>query len=287
MKNVKISLLRGICQMPAYAAYEKGFFEQEGLAANLAIEPTASMVPPKLENGESHFAVIPWTRVAAAKEKGKSLVLLCGSGIEEAAFVIRKGIKPPQVKRVAVPLRGGIKDITAMGFIERAGFNNPELLRMPSGDGAIISLFGRGADAASMVEPYATMLEQMDIASVLVRTGDLWKGAPGCSLAATAQLKKAQPLLVQKVVTAFVRGAAFVRKNHIESADIASRYIGINPGFIKEALKVNQPDVNAIRNTQAMENVLAFMVKLGYINRHPKNYTDLTFLDKASRILGE
>ena len=59
MKNVKISLLRGICQMPAYAAYEKGFFEQEGLAVNLAIEPTASMVPPKLENGESHFAVIP------------------------------------------------------------------------------------------------------------------------------------------------------------------------------------------------------------------------------------
>jgi ABC-type nitrate/sulfonate/bicarbonate transport system substrate-binding protein len=287
MKKVQISLLRGICQMPAYVAYEKGFFEQEGLAVNLAIEPTASMVPAKLANGETHFAVIPWTRVAAAKEKGKSLVLLCGSGFEEAAFVVRKGIKSSEVKRVAVPLRGGIKDLTAMGFIERAGFKNPELLRMPSGDGAIISLFGRGADAASMVEPYATMLVQMGIASVLARTGDLWKGAPGCSLAVTFQLKKAQPLLVQKVVNAFVRGAAFVGKNHAESADIASRYIGINAGFIKEALKVNQPDVNAIRNTQAMENVLTFMTKLGYINRHPKNYTDLTFLDKASRILGD
>ena len=31
-------------------------------------------------------------------------------------------------------------------------------VRMPSGDGAILALVGQGADAASMIEPYATCL---------------------------------------------------------------------------------------------------------------------------------
>ncbi len=69
MNKVSFSLLRGVCQIPAYVAHEKGFFQDEGLDVNLNIEPTAWMVPQKLVNGESQFAVIPWTRVAAAEDK--------------------------------------------------------------------------------------------------------------------------------------------------------------------------------------------------------------------------
>lgn len=98
MNNIQISLLRGVCQMPAYAAYEKGFFKEEGLNTELSIDPTAWMVPHKLLNGESHFAVIPWTRVAAAEDKDIPLVLICGSGFEEAAIVVRKEINPLYVR---------------------------------------------------------------------------------------------------------------------------------------------------------------------------------------------
>jgi len=271
--------------MPAYIAYEKGYFKEQGVDANITIEPTAWMVPQKLAARESHFAVMPWTRVAISEEKGLPLVLLCGSGIEEAAVVIRKGLNPSQVKKVAVPLRGGIKDLTAMGLIETLGWKNVEIIRQPSGDGAIISFFGRGADAASMVEPYATMLGKLDVGTVVKRTGDLWKGAPGCSLATTTQLKKTNPGLIQKVVNAYVLGSAFVENNPDESAEIASRYIGINTKFIRDALNVNKPDVNAIRNTGAMQEILSLMVKLGYTKKPPAGFTDLSFLDKAQEIL--
>jgi ABC-type nitrate/sulfonate/bicarbonate transport system substrate-binding protein len=271
--------------MPAYIAYEKGFFEDEGINVNLNIEPTAWMAPHQLISGESHFAVIPWTRVAAAKDKRKPLVLICGSGFEEAAIVVRKGINPSEVKSIAIPQQGGMKDLTAMGLIERLGWRDIEIIRLPSGDGAIISLFGQGADAASMVEPYATMLEALGSGTVVKRTGDIWKGAPGCSLTTTTQLKRTNPRLIQKVVIAFVRGASFVKENPDESAEIASRYIGIGARFVREALNVNQPDVNAIRNNKAMESVLSLMMELGYINKLPANYTDLTFLDKATGVL--
>ena len=94
MKRVCFSLLRGVCQIPAYVAYEKGFFKEEGLEVVLNIEPTAWMVPNKLLNGESHLAVIPWTRVAAAEDQDIPLVLICASGFEEAAIVVRKEISP-------------------------------------------------------------------------------------------------------------------------------------------------------------------------------------------------
>ena len=271
--------------MPAYVAYEKGFFKEEGLTANLTIEPTAWMVPHKLNIGESHFAVIPWTRVAAAEEKDIPLVLICGSGFEEAAIVLRKGINFSEIKKIAVPQRGGMKDLTAMGLIDSLGWKDLDIIRLPSGDGAILSLVGMGADAASMVEPYATMMEKLGIGTVVKRTGDVWKGAPGCSLTTTVAMKDAHPEVVQGVVKAFVRGALFVKKNPEESADIASTYIGIKAGFIRNALENNQPDVDAVRNGKAMDTVLSLMLKLGYIKKYPVNYLDLSFLDKAEETL--
>lgn len=281
MNFVKFSLLRGICQIPAYVAHEKGFFQEADLKSELHIEPTAWMVPSKLMSGESDFAVIPWTRVAAAEEKDIPLVLLSGSGFEEAALVVRKGLTLSDVKKVAVPLRGGMKDLTAMGLIESLGWKDVDLIRLPSGDGAIIALFGEGVDAASMVEPYATMLEMLGVGTIAKRTGDIWRGAPGCSLTTTLQMKSKNPEITQAVVQGFVRGARFVLEKPDESSEIAYKYIGVHSKFIRQALERNRPNVDAIRNEEAMDHVLSLMLRLGYIKTKPKDYKDISFLTKA------
>jgi len=282
MTHVRLSLLRGVCQTPAYVAHEKGFFHEENIDSEIQIESTAWLVPTRLNHGDSQFAVIPWTRVAAAGEKEIPLVLIAGSGFEEAAIVMRKGLTIPEVKRVAVPLRGGIKDLTAMGLMESLGWQEVELIRQPSGDGAIIALFGEGVDAASMVEPYATMLECLGVGTIVRRTGDLWAGAPGCSLTTTISIKNEQPDLVERVVRAFVRGSKFVAERPEETAEIAHRYIGVSPRFIHQALLRNRPNVDAARNEQAREKILGLMMKLGYIKKMPTGYYDFSFLDKAS-----
>ena len=283
MDRIRLSLLRGVCQMPAYVAYENGFFRDEGLEASVDVQPTAWMVPEKLAGGEGHFAVIPWTRVAASESRGNPLMLLCGSGDEEAAIVVRQGLSPADVKIIAIPQKGGMKDLTAMGLINRLQWEHCEMLRQPSGDGAIIALFGQGADAASMVEPYATMLEELGSGTVVKRTGDVWPGAPGCSLTASAGLVQSNPQLVQRVVDAFVPGAQFVESSPDESAQIASRYIGVNARFIRKALNHNKPNINTIRNQKAMRSILELMKELGYIRDIPTNYVDLRFLDTAAK----
>ena len=279
MDKLTIALLRGVCQTPAYVAHEQGFFRDEGLDVDVDVVATAWLVPERLDRGDCQFAVIPWTRVAAANG---SLVALSGSGLEEAAIVIREGLAESEVRRIVVPLRGGIKDLTAMGLIRSLGWDDAEVLRQPSGDGAIIAFFGQGADAASMVEPYATMMESMGVGRVVRRTGDLWPGAPGCSLTTSASIRDRHPEITGALVRAFVRGVDAVCSRPDEAAEIASRYIGINPRFIREAFDHNLPRVDAIRNRDAMNAILELMIELGYIASVPRDYIDLSFLEAAT-----
>jgi NitT/TauT family transport system substrate-binding protein len=281
MERISFSVLRGICQIPAYVAHTEGFLRDEGIDSQMNVEPTAWMVPRKFESGECDFAVIPWTRVATSVESPTPLVCLCGSGHEEAALVVRAGMDLSEVRKVAVPLRGGMKDLTAMALIDSLGLKDLELVRQPSGDGAIISLFARGADAASMVEPYATAVEQLGVGTIVRRTGDVWKGAPGCSLCCARSRMERDPDLAQRVVNAFVRGASFVEERPDESASIAARFIGIDTGFIRKALDRNRPDVTAIRNSRAVDQILGLMKRLGYVTTEPKGFFELRFLEQA------
>lgn len=234
-------------------------------------------------SGEVQFAVIPWTRVAADPSSGNRLTLVSGSGVEEAALVVRNGREPDEVRSVAVPQEGGIKDLTVMALIKRMGWESAEIVRMPSGDGAILSFVGEGTDAASMVEPYAAMLEHLGLGRVIQRTGDVWPGAPGCSLTTTSNLVRENPSLVQRMVDAYVRGDAFARDNPDAAAETAARYIGVNSAVIARALRSNQPNVDAIRNDEAMSQVLGLMLERGYIQEIPSGYRNLSFLDQAQR----
>ncbi len=280
MRRIRLSLLRGICQLPAYVAMERGFFAAQEIEAEPQLAPTAWTVPERLKTGEVDFAVIPWTRVAAdVPRDGNRLVLIAGSGIEEAALVLRAGLSPEDIRSVAVPNEGGIKDLTAMALLRRLGWNDVRLVRQPSGDGAILSFVGQGADAAAMVEPYAAMLESLGLGKVLLRTGDVWPGAPGCSLTTTSALIERDADLARRVVTAYVAAARFVLESPDEAATAGEKYIGVSAAIIRRALTVNRPDPRAIRNDEAMSQILTLMTELGYLKRPAQDYRDLRFLE--------
>ena len=285
MNTVNFCLLRGVCQTPAYVAFAKGFFAEEDLDVRLHMAPTAWLIPDQILADEVQFAVIPWTRVAAAAAhaEGKApLKLLCGSGYEEAALVVRGGLDPKDVKTVCVPREGGMKDLTAMGLVRTMAWQDVRLVRQPSGDGAIISLFGGGADAAAMVEPYASMFEALEKGAIVRRTGDLWPGVPGCSLTAASSLIERDPDTVRRVIRAFARGADFVLANPDETGRIAAPYIGIHPDHIVRALSVNRPNLHAVANADAMQHVLTLMQELGYIPHLPRAaYTELGMLEET------
>ena len=287
MIEVRLGLLRGICQMPAYVAHAREYFAEQGLRSSVTIAPSAWLIPDQLSAGTVDFAVIPWTRVAAAEQDEAALKVICGSGHEEAAIVVRAGLKSEQVASVAIPKEGGIKDLTAMALLDDLGWAQERVrhCRFPSGDGAIICLVGHGADAASMVEPYATMMEELGIGEVVRRTGHVWPGAPGCSLTTTGRLIRDHPDVVQRVVNAYVNASAFVAEYPDEAADIGARFIGVDPKIVRRALRANRPNVDAIRNEAAINQVLGLMQRLGYVRDLPRNYITLEFLNRAQETI--
>lgn len=281
MDVVTFAVLRGICQLPAYVAAEHGCCAAEGIDARLSIAATAWAVPEQMARGDVEFAVIPWTRVAADRNADNRLVLVAGSGVEEAALVVRGDLAEDRVRCVAVPQEGGIKDLTAVALVERMGWSAAEVLRMPSGDAAILALVGEGADAAVMVEPYAAMIEHLGLGRVVRRTGDVWRGAPGCALTTTARVVAERPDLVLRMVRAYVQAVRFVLDRPHDAARTGARFIGIGEAVVRRALAVNRPDVDAIRHDEAMAAILALMRRRGYIASMPVGYRDLSFLDRA------
>lgn len=284
MDRVKLALLRGVCQLPAYVAADLGLFHAGGLDVTLEYAPTAWAVPERMVRGTVDFAVIPWTRVAAAGARGEPLVLVCGSGCEEAALVVRHGCTPADVTRVALPQEGGMKDLTAVGLVQSLGWDAAETLRLPSGDAAILAFVGGGVDAASMVEPWATMLHHLGLGTVVRRTRDLWPGVPGCSLTTSATLIAERPDVVERMVRAFVAGARVVAEDPDRAAAIGGRHIGVHPRHVRGALAHNAPDVDALERLEAMDAVLELMLARGYVARRPDpGFKDLSFLDRARR----
>jgi NitT/TauT family transport system substrate-binding protein len=281
MSAVKMSLLRGVCQIPAYVAHEEGIFADLGLDVELDIVPTAWQVPDMLSRRECDFAILPWTRVALDALKDGNLVLVCGSGEEEAAIVVREGYGIGDVQSIALPKAGGLKDLTAQALMESLGWSEIEEMRQPLGDGAILALVGDGADAASMIEPFATVMEEKGIGRVVKRTGDVWPGAPGCSLTTTHLAIEQDPTMVGLVVEGFARGIDFIESNRNEAAEIGAKYIGVSPEILRKALNHNRPNVDALSNREAMDGMLATMKDLAYIDRFPEGYLDLSFLEAA------
>ncbi|MCW5891167.1 MAG: ABC transporter substrate-binding protein [bacterium] len=284
MDRVTLALLRGVCQLPAYVAADLGLFRAHGLEVALDYAPTAWAVPERMLRGQVDFAVIPWTRVAAAGARGEPLVLICGSGCEEAALVVRRGCAPTDVARVALPQEGGMKDLTAVGLVQSLGWGEAETLRLPSGDAAILAFVGGGVDAASMVEPWATMLHHLGLGDVVRRTRDVWPGVPGCSLTTSAALIAERPDVVERMVRAFVAGARVVGDDPERAAAIGARHIGVEARHVSGALAHNAPDVHALGRSAAMDAVLDVMLARGYLARRPDaGFKDLTFLERARR----
>ena len=64
----------------------------------------------------------------------------------------------------------------------------------------------------------------------------------------------------------------------------ASRHIGISAAIIRKALDVNKPNVDALRNTDSMKQIIDLMKQLGYVEEDSSQYLDLSFLDEACKV---
>ncbi len=286
--SIGVGVIRGVCQMPTYIAYEKGFFKEQNLNISLTVEPTAWMLPNKLISGEISFAVMPWTRVVSGRANGDPMVVIAGSGYEEPVTVVRNDANVNDFyelkgKRIGLPNEGGMKDLTSQAFFKKYNITsrNTKILRFPSGDAAILALISGAVDSTTNVEPYATMMVKLGVAKILVRGKDIFPKTPGCSITVTDDYLRNHSDLALKFINACIKAEKFCSTNPDEAAEISSNYIGISAETIREALNYNRPHIDISESVKAMTQVTNLMVELGYIKKVPEDFYNFTLLKKA------
>jgi len=291
--KINIGLIRGICQMPAYIAYEKGFFKEQGLEISYSIDPTAWLLPNKLISGKISFGILPWTRTVSARDNGNNMVVIAGSGYEEPATVVRKDsgindLSELKGKRISLPVAGGMKDLTSQVLFKEYDITpeNTEIIRLPSGDAAMLALLSGRVDATTNVEPYATMAVEVGIGKIIARGKDVVPKTPGCSITTTDEFLQNHSDIALNFLKAILKAEAFCNKEPDDAAKISSKYIGIPAMIIREALRYNQPHVDITGSMDAMMRIVRLMKELDYIKTMPQDFCNFKLLEKAMAELG-
>ena len=274
--------------MPAYIAYEKGFFRELGLDISYSINAAAWLLPAKLISGEISFGILPWTRTVSARDNGDNMVVIAGSGYEEPATIVRRDsgitcLSELKGKRISLPAEGGMKDLTSQALFKKYDITpeNTEIIRLPSGDAAMLSLLSGRADATTNVEPYATMAVKLGMGKIIARGKDMLPKTPGCSITTTDDFIQDHPDTALNFLRAILKAEEFCNKEAAEAAEISSKYTGISAEIIRDALKHNQPHVDITGSVDAMMQIVRLMKELRYIKTMPQDFYNFELLKKA------
>ncbi|OKY77999.1 MAG: ABC-type nitrate/sulfonate/bicarbonate transport system periplasmic component [Candidatus Methanohalarchaeum thermophilum] len=285
--KIKLGLIRGVCQLPAYVAMEKDLFEEKGLDVEYDLDPTAWLLPDKLVSGQLDFTIMPWTRTVKSREQGKETVIVSGSGYEETAVVANKKsdineLEDMKGHKISLPARGGMKDLTTMFLFKNNVISqeNMDIYRMPSGDAAMLSFLSEEVDLTTNVEPYAMLAVEMGIGKIIGRGKDILPKSPGCSVTTTDSYLEKNTKEVTKFLEALKEAEEFVKSNPKKASQLSSKYIGINPKVTEKALNYNKPRLDIRGSKEVMDEILELMIEMGYLDRKPSRYYDFSLLDK-------
>lgn len=285
--KIELGLIRGVCQLPAYVAIEKGYFEEKGLDVDYKIDPTAWLVPEQLNNGDLTFSIMPWTRTVSARNEDKDLLVLAGSGYEETAVVVNKksdidDLSDLSGKKISLPAIGGMKDITSQKMFEKNNISSDEteVYRMPSGDAALISFLSGEVDATTNVEPFSTLAVELGVGEIIARGGDILPKSPGCCVTAKEEFVEENEDVTYNFLAALKEANEFIYDNPGEAGDLGSKYIGVNGDVTEKALKDNKPKLDIRNSVDAMEEVVDEMIELEYVDEKPNKFYDFSYLEK-------
>jgi NitT/TauT family transport system substrate-binding protein len=220
-------------------AYDKGFFQDEGLKAErpTLIRGWAPMVEAFAATKFNlvHLLIplpiwmrynnhVPVKLVAWAHVNGSALTVGPHSNIQSIADL--------GGKTVAVPFWYSIHNIMLQKALGKAGIEpilggtpGPRQCALVIVEPASMlpALAAQKIDAYTVAEPFNAMGETTLGARILRFTGDMWKNHPCCVACMHEPMITANPQWAQKVVNALVRAEAYIPGNRQEVAQMLSR----------------------------------------------------------------
>lgn len=310
--KVKVALLMINADAGVFIALERGLFKEQGLA----VEPIyfSSSGGPQmlaLTNGDLDVgsgSVSPGIYHAVAGGVGlkvvatKSRVGPKGSG----KFIVRSSlieagkpiaIKDVKGKVVALNSAVGTSRMYLDGFLKRGGLSEADVTVrvMPFGDMAN-ALANRLIDAAFMVQPFATQIEEKGIGVGLIDLADVFLGHMTNNLFYADSFIRNRPRVAEKFLTALLKGQrlfndAVVRQRASldDIVDLVAKYLRVkDKKQLRAGLSLQDLAPNGEVNVKELSEDQEWYFQRGLIKSKVdvNKMVDLRFVQSAVSILG-
>ena len=215
-ENIKIGLPSvTITAMPFFVARDHGFFQQEGLNAEMVVMP-ASLNIKVLLAGDIQYAATIGSAVAAALRGINVRVVMLFVDRPLQDLVGAPGINSiPELqgKVVAISSRGGLQDIIMRRMLTQSklDLNQITIITIP-GQTAMISALKAKRVAAAMLNPPFNFLAYREGLHNLGFSGNYVR-LPSTGVATLGETLERAPDQVRRLTRALMRARAFAREN--------------------------------------------------------------------------
>jgi NitT/TauT family transport system substrate-binding protein len=215
-ENIKIGLPSvTITAMPFYVAIEHGFFQQEGLTADMVVMP-ASLNIKVLLAGDIQYAATIGSAVAAAIRgiNVRTVMLFVDRPLQDlVAGAGIKSIADLRGKTVALSSRGGLQDIIMRRMLAQSKIDPSQVTMVTiAGQMALIAAVKTGRVAAALLNPPYNFLAYREGLNNIGFSGDFVR-LPSTGIATMGETLERSPEQVRRLARAIARARAFAKEN--------------------------------------------------------------------------
>jgi NitT/TauT family transport system substrate-binding protein len=215
-ENIKIGLPSvTITAMPFFVAKEHGFFQQEGLNAEMVVMP-ASLNIKVLLAGDIQYAATIGSAVAAAIRGINVRVVMLFVDRPLQDLVGAAGINTIadlKGKVLAISSRGGLQDIIMRRILAQAKIDPNQVTTITiAGQTALITALKTGRVAAALLNPPYNFLAYREGLNNLGFSGNFVR-LPSTGVATLGETLERSPEQVRRLTRALARARAFARDN--------------------------------------------------------------------------
>jgi NitT/TauT family transport system substrate-binding protein len=215
-ENIKIGLPSvTITAMPFYVAKEHGFFQQEGLTADMVVMP-ASLNIKVLLAGDIQYAATIGSAVAAAIRgiNVRTVMLFVDRPLQDlVAGAGIKSIADLRGKTVALSSRGGLQDIIMRRMLAQSKIDSTQVTMVTiAGQMALIAAVKTGRVAAALLNPPYNFLAYREGLHNIGFSGDFVR-LPSTGIATMGETLERSPDQVRRLTRAIARARAFAKDN--------------------------------------------------------------------------
>lgn len=197
-------------------AQKKGFFNEEGLAAEVIEMRSPAVAIAALANGEIDYLSVIGPSVTAALRGLPIKVVACHIPCSPLIFIARPEFKEVQqlkAKTVGVGEVGSSRDVLARMVLRHFGISEKEMKFIPSGSNETsLAAMKQGLIAATIVAPLWALEGKKLGFNVLANACELFSW-PTAGLVTTAKKIKERPDEIKRVIKAAIKGARYILQN--------------------------------------------------------------------------